>query len=510
MKLKPVLSLALLVCALFPPDASGLGKEEIIPDPLIAGMLAQVSQDSLRDTAGGLSGEWAVTIGGQPYTLATRSSRAAATMEKATQYVYERFTALGLETQYHEYLLSEGNLRRNVIAEHPGITEPGCIYILSAHLDSTSENPLQNAPGADDNASGSSAVLEAAGLLSQYNYNCSLRFALFTGEEQGLIGSAAYAKAARDGAEDIRGVLNLDMVGYNSSGQPEPIIELHTRQNSGDLLLADMFTEVVSAYELDLVPQLFRDGPHYSDHASFWQQGYAAIIGIEDITGPDEDTTPYYHRTTDQIESLDFAYLASFAQAAVGTMAHLGGLVSGGYLSGTVSSASTSLPLAGATVSVPLGASGVYSTTTEADGSYLLRLPVGLYTITFQEPWYAPLAVEAVSIAEEETTQLDAQLQELPVYRVNGSVRAAATGAPLSATLVVLGFPLSPVQTDPATGSFTLDLPQGQHHLKASAPHYYPQQRILQLEADSQHDFSLFLQKDFFLPLLQKFIGIAR
>ena len=93
---------------------------------------------------------------------------------------------------------------------------------------------------------------------------------------------------------------------------------------------------------------------------------------------------------------------------------------------------------------------------------------------------------------------------------VSGTVRAAVTGTPLSAAVTVLDLPLPPVQTDPATGAYTLDLPQGQHRLKASASPYYWQQRLIQLEADSRQDFSLFLQQDFFLPQVQCSFGNTR
>ena len=515
LKVKALLLLALLACALaLPPPLTGaagpaalLGpprQDEITPDPVIAAMLAGVSESVLRGYAGGLSGEWPVTVGGQPYTLATRYSYHAEAMEKATQFVYEHFEGLGLETEYHEFEMLNGTELRNVIAEQPGVLEPGCIYILSAHLDSTSETPSQRAPGADDNASGSSAVLAAADLLSRHTFGCTLRYALFTGEEQGLHGSKAYAAGARALGEDIRGVVNLDMVGFNSSERPEPVIELHTRDNDpGDLRLASTFTEVVEAYELDLVPQVLQDGPWYSDHAAFWGEDYPAIIGIEDHTRPDEDTTPDYHRTTDRIDTLDFTYLANYARAALGTLAHLGELVPGGALEGAVTAAGEGLPLEGATVSASPGSGLVYTTTSGTDGSYLLSLPAGQYSVRFEEPWHAPQTAGGISISGQLTTTLNASLQHLPVFEVSGSVLSAATLAPLSATVSVLDFPLPPVQTDAATGEFSLRLPQGERRLNAAAPGHFPRQFQLLLEADSRLEVRLFQRLDLYLPLLE-------
>ena len=73
-------------------------------------------------------------------------------------------------------------------------------------------------PGADDNASGSVATLLAADILSQYQWGCTLRFAFWTGEEQGLLGSYAYAQQAYQSGENILGYLNLDMIAWNTIG----------------------------------------------------------------------------------------------------------------------------------------------------------------------------------------------------------------------------------------------------------------------------------------------------
>ena len=118
-------------------------------------------------------------------------------IHKATQYAGEYLSHLGLQVEVHQWA---GPTYPNVIAELPGETHPEQIVIVCAHLDSTSPSASTNAPGADDNASGSSGVLLAASLLSQYRWDVTLRFALWTGEEQGLNGSEAYAvRAAANG-----------------------------------------------------------------------------------------------------------------------------------------------------------------------------------------------------------------------------------------------------------------------------------------------------------------------
>jgi hypothetical protein len=296
--------------------------DALTPDPLVQGMIDQVSSAALYGYVSGLSGETPVIVGGEPYTITTRYSKSVIPIEKATQYAYEHFQSLGLTTSYFEYNLPGTGVRRDVIAEQTGLTQPGRIVLAVAHLDSISDaiNSLTLAPGADDNASGSAGVLAAADILSQYEFGCTLRYALFTGEEQGLYGSQEYADTVYNLGENVAGVLNLDMIAYNTTGTATTM-ELHTRPgDSGDLLLAGLFSDVIAAYQLDLTPLVVQDAESASDHYSFWQNGYPAILAIEDWS----DHTPYYHKTTDRLQTLDMAYYTRMVKAAVGALAHLG------------------------------------------------------------------------------------------------------------------------------------------------------------------------------------------
>ncbi len=104
-------------------------------------------------------------------------------------------------------------------------------------------------------------MLVAADILSQYRWGCTLRFAFWTGEEQGLLGSAAYAQRSFSQSENIAGVLNLDMIAWNTPGST-PDIDLHARSNvPATVDLANLFTSVVvTAYDLNLVPQVIPNG----------------------------------------------------------------------------------------------------------------------------------------------------------------------------------------------------------------------------------------------------------
>ena len=293
------------------------------PDPLIEEMIAQVDSATVYQYDGDLSGENQVSIGGQPYTLYTRYSYSGEPVQKATQFVYEHFESLGLEVEYHDYNWAGYNWR-NVVATKPGVTDPDDIYIVCAHVDSISNDPYNYAPGADDNASGVTAVMIAADILSQYDFEYTIRFVTFTGEEQGLRGSHCYAQDAYNEGDDILGVLNLDMIAYDSDDQP--IIELHAGTGAGSIAIANLFSDVVDTYGIDLVPEIITAGATTrSDHASFWDYGYDAILAIEDW----DDFTPYYHTTNDQLSSLNISYFTEFVKASVGSVASMAGLLDG-------------------------------------------------------------------------------------------------------------------------------------------------------------------------------------
>ncbi len=384
-----------------PLDFSSLSA--ITPSPLVQGMLAQVSQSALFSSVGDFSGEHAVTINGSPYTLLTRYTFAYTPITKATRLAYEKFLEMGLTSWYDYYFIGDDEYR-NVLAQQYGITQPERVLMLTAHLDSISPTPYTFAPGADDNASGSVALLAIAKILSQYQFGCTLRYALFTGEEQGMYGSEAYASNPDPG--NIQAVLNLDMLGYNTPDSA-PAIELHTRpSNANDLAIAYLFRDSVSAYQLQLNPQIVQDGLSFSDHASFWSEGYPALLAIEDW----DDHTPNYHLTSDQLENMNMPYYTQFTKAALATFAHMGCLIEAG-LTGAVRDSSSAAPVAGAQVVARLDAQQAWSTTSLADGSYRLNLQPGTYTVETSATGYVTRTIENVLVGSGQLTNLNIELQ---------------------------------------------------------------------------------------------------
>ncbi|MBC7262089.1 MAG: Zn-dependent exopeptidase M28 [Chloroflexi bacterium] len=250
----------------------------------------------------------------------TRYSYASDKLNEAAQYLYRNYKALGLRVTYEPFL-HNSTVMTNVVAELPGLGPASDhIYILCAHYDSTSNDPYRIAPGADDNASGSAAVLEAARVLSRYSFSHTLRFIHFAGEEQGLLGSAYYAAQATQRGDVIVGVINLDMIAYESVPPNDHIVEIHAGTNPASIALADVFINQITKYGLLLHPEKITNGATgRSDHASFWNHGYPAILGIEDF----QDFNPYYHSTNDTLSRLQTQLMVEFTKACVATLAEL-------------------------------------------------------------------------------------------------------------------------------------------------------------------------------------------
>jgi Zn-dependent M28 family amino/carboxypeptidase len=158
--------------------------------------------------------------------------------------------------------------------------------------------------------------------LAPHDFAYTMRFVLLTGEEQSLQGSAAYAGDCAARKEDIRGVINLDMIAYDSD--PVPIIDLYAASNmpASQSLTLD-FTHVIDVYDLDLVPHRLRTpedfGAYGTDQASFLAQGYPTMLAMEDR----DDFNSQYHTPGDRVHVLNLDYYANVTRAAIATIAHL-------------------------------------------------------------------------------------------------------------------------------------------------------------------------------------------
>ena len=187
------------------------------------------------------------------------------------------------------------------------------IYIICAHYDTVSAGP-----GADDDTSGTVAVLTAAYLLSQYTFDYTIKFVSFSGEEEGLLGSAVYAQEAKQQGWNIVGVLNCDMISYaisTSDGNQVFVIE----NTASEWLYT--YTVAVNAEYADYIGPLTL--VHYgymwgSDYNSFYDQGYDAMFYLE------YHETPYYHTSSDNMDHINATYAAKNIRMIIATLCELG------------------------------------------------------------------------------------------------------------------------------------------------------------------------------------------
>ncbi|MGC8826596.1 MAG: M28 family metallopeptidase, partial [Anaerolineae bacterium] len=285
-------------------------------DPRIALWISRITPDQLLERVEELSGERDIVVEGQPARLRTRYS-GTHEVELAAAYLREYYAGLGLRAELWPYGTAGWV---NVVAVQPGWLYPEESYILCSHYDSTSTAPLTQAPGADDNASGVAAVMAAAEVLSSQPFAYTIRYVHFSGEEQGLWGSTAYAHQSALLGEHIAGVINLDMLGWDGDGRPE--FDVHAgAPGSASALLGSQLAGVTLQYALPISVEV-RLGPRameWSDHAPFWHEGYPAVLLIED----EEDFNPYYHTPQDRAVHLAPEYFTAGARAAVGLLAAL-------------------------------------------------------------------------------------------------------------------------------------------------------------------------------------------
>ena len=284
---------------------------------VVAQTIAQIETAYLMQHISWLSGQEPVTVDGAAYTIVTRHSRKPEEIAKATQYAYAFFTSLGYSTEFFYF---DGPGDRNVIALKPGTSLPDQYVVLCAHIDDMPWGDV--APGADDNATGCVSVMAAAELLVALPLERSVIFALWTGEEQGLHGSHHYAAYAASSGMDIAAVINLDMVGWDGVNGPDFALHAATAQLPGSRDLAEVFADAVTTYGLDLAPQILDQGTDRSDHASFWDYGYSAILGIETY----DDFNPYYHTIYDRMEYINTTYFTAAAKASLAALMHTAGV----------------------------------------------------------------------------------------------------------------------------------------------------------------------------------------
>jgi hypothetical protein len=219
------------------------------------------------------------------------------------------------------WLDQAGNIEngpKNIIATKTGVGLPEHQIIVCGHYDVAS-NTLIRGPGADDNGSGTIGVIEIARILKNKNFLKTIKFCLWNGEEYGMVGSRAYVRDAYLRNDQIEAAINLDMIAYD--GNEDDSIDLHCGVLEENVALGMMISQIISEYGLGLNPEILTSSATgASDHSSFWNYGYHALLAIENYGG---DFNPYYHSSDDNIAHIRMNYYYNYTKAALGAISEL-------------------------------------------------------------------------------------------------------------------------------------------------------------------------------------------
>lgn len=248
--------------------------------------------------------------------------RKLAELNRAADYIQKRWTTAGVQVNIAEFT-ARGVKCKNLWWERKGTKKPDEIVLIGAHYDSA-----VGAPAANDNGSGIAALLCLAKELAEWQPERTLRFVAFPNEEQPFfqrndMGSYVHAAGCRKRKEKIVAMLSLETIGYysdrpGSQSYPanlrpyfpttgnfvafvgNPSSEKLVKQVAGSFRQHAKFPSEGAALPAEL------PGVGWSDHWSFWQFGYPAVM----VTDTALFRYPHYHKVSDTPDKIDFTKLA--------------------------------------------------------------------------------------------------------------------------------------------------------------------------------------------------------
>jgi hypothetical protein len=235
----------------------------------------------------------------------------------AAEYLFKAYKAFGYSPEYQWFdppaqIGSAGTrggtvqprATANVVATLGGTVNPELVYVISSHYDS-----VEGGPGADDDTSGTAALLEAARVLAGHPLPATVKFASMTGEESGLLGSREFVRRAVEQKLHIVGVLNNDMIGWMNDERMDNTIR-YSNAGIRDIQhgAAMLFTKLITY-----------DARYWkgTDAMSFYD-AYGDIIG--GIGSYPVLASPYYHQPTDVIENLNHQLIAETGKTTIATI----------------------------------------------------------------------------------------------------------------------------------------------------------------------------------------------
>lgn len=261
-------------------------------DPRVAAMLALVDADSMR---------------AKLVELTAIFTRLASSQDiyEAVNWIERKYEELNIPGLVVYEDAFNPIYSPNIIADLPSATNPNEWVVIGAHYDSRSTsttNVALRAPGADDNGSGTVGLLEMARIIAQtgQTFDFGIRFMHFGAEEQGLIGSRAYAsRMAQTDPSSILAMFNGDMLGYRIPGT---VISLGMKDRSITPWLLDSVNGLSELYVPEINVGL--SPSCCSDYLAFFENGFPAVGYFENLGSA--SSNPDYHRSTDTVETIDF------------------------------------------------------------------------------------------------------------------------------------------------------------------------------------------------------------
>jgi Peptidase family M28 len=334
-------------------------------DPKIAAALKQISAQDIQDNDEKLvSYGTRLTISAQdPESIAAgRGVGAAREGIKAEFEKYSKDCGGCLEVKTDSFIeqptdrIPQPTMITNVYAVLKGTDQKnaGRIVLVTGHYDSRNSNdqdPAGDAPGANDDASGTAVSLECARVLSHMKFPATIIFLTVAGEEQGLNGSKHFAEMAKQQGWDLEAVLNNDIVGGDkSAGQDRSLVRVFSEgvpnrateqelgriralggeSDSGSRELARYIADVGREYDAGVKPMLIFRQDRYGrggDHYSFNQEGFSAVRFTEF-----RENFNHQHQNVrvedgvqygDLLKFVDFGYVANVARLNAATLASL-------------------------------------------------------------------------------------------------------------------------------------------------------------------------------------------
>ncbi|MDA0709332.1 MAG: M20/M25/M40 family metallo-hydrolase [bacterium] len=260
----------------------------------------------------------------------------------ASVWLGNRLTALGYSVRYDTFSVTvpgrtffghffsfSGLKQWNVIATRRGSLFPKKKVVIGAHYDSIAIDRAQRdqalAPGADDNASGVSALLEIARVMQAVDVDVTVEFALWGAEELGLIGSDHYARQARANGEEILVMVQLDAIGTRSKTTPNSFtIDTTSPYLTQGSQLAQTAVDYTSVQASNGVGgQVFISplGCRCSDHQSFIDAGYPGLGIFQYI----DSEAGHLNMSTDTLDHVDVEFVTQIARATLGSLLQFSG-----------------------------------------------------------------------------------------------------------------------------------------------------------------------------------------